>query len=133
VKRRAQLNGHRAAAPEGASLAADMAASLRSSLERISALHSELAAAYGDLARHVGTGLAVLGEASLYGAMPAPEPKLEFLATKDVAELLRVSPRTVRRMVGEGRLPTGVQVTPGRSVWRRCDLDAWFEDEASRG
>ena len=50
-------------------------------------------------------------------------PADDYLTIPDVADLLKVSVKTVRRLAGRGDLPcfrVGVQVR-----FRRADLDAW--------
>ena len=102
------------------------------SVERLtnSALHAELAAAYGALAQDLGNGLDVLGEASLYAPVPAPEPQPDFLTDRQVGELLGVSAKTVHRMAEDGRLPAPIRISPKRVRWRRGELDQRLAGEA---
>jgi len=43
----------------------------------------------------------------------------------ELARLLRVSTRTVRRMAAQGRLPKSVDYSP--SLWVRTHIEAWIE------
>lgn len=53
----------------------------------------------------------------------------EWLSTHDVADLLAVSPATVRYWRHRGTGPRGVNL--GRQVrYRRVDVEAWVEDRA---
>jgi excisionase family DNA binding protein len=108
---------------------------LASALERIAALHGDLARTHGDLARAYGDlrgnaekGLAAFVETSLHELVPPTSLDPEFLTDKQVGELLKVSPRTVHRMAEEGRLPAPVRITPGRVRWRLRDLEVHFAD-----
>src|SRR5689334_8352919 len=58
---------------------------------------------------------------------PATPPVLELLTIEQVAEMLQVSTRTVRRAI-DARGLRAVQVA-GRGTWRvrRQDLDAWLD------
>lgn len=49
-----------------------------------------------------------------------------LLRIGELAELLRVSPRHLRRLADSGRMPAPVRL--GHSLrWRRADLLAWIE------
>lgn len=48
-----------------------------------------------------------------------------LLAVDDVAALLSVSPRTVRRMADSGAMPRPVKLS-SLVRWRRADLDQWL-------
>ena len=52
-----------------------------------------------------------------------------LLTLQEVAERLRVAPRTVQRMVAAGRLPAPVTISPGRSRWLRSSIDAFLEGQ----
>ena len=49
-----------------------------------------------------------------------------YMTLKEVAELLKVSERTVYRLAGEGTLPG---FKPGGGAWRfrRRDVEAWVD------
>jgi excisionase family DNA binding protein len=49
-----------------------------------------------------------------------------FLTLREVAEVLRLHPRTVREYVRRGELQG--RIVGGRYRFRRCDLDAFFEN-----
>lgn len=53
------------------------------------------------------------------------EPLL--LDAQDVARLLSLSAKTVRRMNAAGRMPRPVQLSPGAIRWRYRELSAWIE------
>ena len=55
-------------------------------------------------------------------------PTLLFLTTIEVAEILRISRRTVERMRVEGTGPRYLKVGPGkrsRVIYRQQDVEAW--------
>ena len=54
-----------------------------------------------------------------------------LLTQKDVANYLRVAPRTVQRMVAAGELPPPIRLSPGCSRWRRGDIDAHLDGRRS--
>jgi excisionase family DNA binding protein len=59
--------------------------------------------------------------------MPAKDPRDALLTAKDVAGLLNVDIRTLRRLRHLGDVPK--PITVGRVLrWRRRDLDRWLED-----
>ena len=49
-----------------------------------------------------------------------------FLTLREVAEVLRLHPRTVREYVRRGELQG--RIIGGRYRFRRCDLDAFYEN-----
>ena len=90
-------------------------------MERIAELYDDLAEAHRALAEQAAAGLAVLGDASLHGPMPKVA---KLLTPAEVAELLGVHPRTLRRMELAGEIP--LPVGEGKAKrWRRADLDKW--------
>ena len=54
-----------------------------------------------------------------------------MLTPKTLAELLKVSARTVRRMRSDGLLPEPIQFGTCER-WRRSDIDRWLEQEAAK-
>ncbi len=50
-----------------------------------------------------------------------------LLTVDDVAELLSVSPRTVRRMADSGAMPRPLKLA-SLVRWRRSDIDRWLAD-----
>jgi excisionase family DNA binding protein len=53
----------------------------------------------------------------------------EFLTEAELAALLKVTPRTVKRWRAEGTGPSWIRV--GRGIrYRRRDVDAWLERQA---
>jgi len=61
-----------------------------------------------------------------------PEPEEQLLTISDVALLLKISERSVYRLVGAGKLPG---FKPGGGAWRfrRADVEAWIDDEVRAG
>ncbi len=48
------------------------------------------------------------------------------------AAYVALSPATLRRRVQANDAPTPIQLTEGRRVWLREDLDAWLDRKAGR-
>lgn len=66
-------------------------------------------------------------------AQPVPvAPPRAVLTLKEVADELRVAPRTVQRMVADGDFPAPIQLGSNRPRWLRSEIDAWLEREAAR-
>ncbi|MFN8824468.1 MAG: helix-turn-helix transcriptional regulator [Planctomycetota bacterium] len=69
-------------------------------------------------------------------APPAPPAAAEtrpvLLTEAQVAELIQVAPRTLRRMVSTGRFPQPVKIGPNPESqqcprrWVRAEVDAWL-------
>jgi excisionase family DNA binding protein len=59
----------------------------------------------------------------------APVPAL--LTIDDLAEMLRVSTRTLRTWRHEGELPPAITIG-GALRWRRADVDAWLAKKGQR-
>ncbi len=93
-------------------------------MEAIATLYDDLAAAHRALVGEVENCLAACARSSLYKPVESAPPP-EFLTEADVAALLQISARTVRRRVSEGKLPAPIRVSPGRVRWRRQDLEDW--------
>ncbi len=58
-----------------------------------------------------------------------PQAVLWFLTTIEVAEMLRISRRTLERMRVDGTGPRYVKVGPGkrsRVLYRQTDVEAWL-------
>ena len=99
-------------------------------LERIAALHADLAAAYREMAvGFVDIQLAESPPSSLMDAVPTatptPGPGPELLTVEDLAARLRVSSKTIRRWRNEGRLPDAFEVA-GCVRWRAADVEEWL-------
>ena len=61
--------------------------------------------------------------------MNRPAPPLLFLTTIEVAEMLRISRRTLERMRVEGTGPRYLKVGPGkrsRVLYRQGDVEEWI-------
>lgn len=50
-----------------------------------------------------------------------------LLAVVDVATLLAVSTRSVRRMADSGQMPRPLRLSSSLVRWRRSDLDEWLD------
>lgn len=58
--------------------------------------------------------------------MPNESPTL-LLDTRDLSNELRLSRRTVQRMLAAGTLPEPVRLPGHRALrWRRADIEAWI-------
>lgn len=56
-----------------------------------------------------------------------PGPEASVLSKTEVASLLKVSEKTLDRMVAAGRFPCGVKVSPGSEpIWFGQDIAAWM-------
>ena len=98
---------------------------LTQALERVSGLHEDLAEAhldvarcYRDLGQDAEITLAALRQASVHADVPAPP---EYLTPAQVADRLKVHPRTLRRMELAGEIPRSVG-SGRRKRWRAEDL-----------
>ena len=118
---------------------------------RLAALYRALAEEHARLAAEGQVQLAVPGERALMSLVPAtatgplasasrdPLPDAPYprdfgrlLSVRDVADLLAVDERTIRRWRREGRLPNAVEVC-GVIRWRPEVVDQWILDrEAQR-
>ena len=50
-----------------------------------------------------------------------------LLSAQALADLLAISPRTLRRLDSAGRLPRAVRIGPQVKRWRRDEIFAWIE------
>lgn len=80
----------------------------------------QLAARAEDLARSLESGLA-----SLDRHEPCQRDMDPLLDQHELARLLRVGVRTLRRMRSDGRIP-GPIMFGTKPRWRRIDIDAWL-------
>ncbi len=104
----------------------------RDHLARLAAGHAELARAYGDLAADPDIQLAGSPDQRLMVAVDAAtEPSAPLLAVADLARLLNVTEKTVRRWRDEGRLPNAI-VVGGVVRWRPEDIDRWLQEGGER-
>ncbi len=55
-----------------------------------------------------------------------------YMTLKEVAELLKISERSVYRLAKDGKLPG---FKPGGGAWRfrRSDVEAWVDDQIAAG
>lgn len=105
--------------------------SITAGLQRVAALHGELARAYENLAKDVEIVLADLARQSVHPARMSPPPTTAgartakaLLKPREAAEFLDYHPRTLRRLEVKGVLPAAVG--KGRlKRWRRSDLEQW--------
>ena len=63
------------------------------------------------------------------GTVTQPAPPLWFLTTIEVAQMLRISRRTLERMRVDGSGPRYIKVGPGkrsRVLYRQSDVESWL-------
>ena len=90
--------------------------------EHLAALLKEAAQVCQKLSR---TPLADPGSPRLMDVAPG---RVEFMTVADVAEMLQVSPRTVRRWHRDTRLPKAILIG-GVTRWRREDILCFVEEQ----
>jgi excisionase family DNA binding protein len=56
---------------------------------------------------------------------------VKLLSEQDLAELLGVSARTIRRMHADGRLPRGKRISERRVRWSQDVIERWFSKRPS--
>lgn len=61
-------------------------------------------------------------------AEPEPAPGDSLLTVADLARLLRLDERTVRRRRRDGSIPAAIDIG-GSLRWRRSEIDAWLEEQ----
>ena len=61
----------------------------------------------------------------------AAQPPIEFLTTREVAEMLRVKERKVYDMAAEGEIPCR-RVT-GKLLFPRSEIEKWLSGDTARG
>ena len=71
------------------------------------------------------------GQEGLYIVGLAELPAGAMVDSQALAEVLTVSTRTLRRMVGRGEIPRGIRLG-GRSLWVAGKLVEYFNSEAER-
>jgi prophage regulatory protein len=65
---------------------------------------------------------------------PRPEPVGRDLLTKEeVAQFVRLSPRTIARYVARGRFPPPIRFSQSCVRWRRKDIEEYLRGLADRG
>ncbi len=60
-------------------------------------------------------------------AVSRPPAPAELLTTDDLAALLQIDERTLRRLVREGAVPPPIRIAGRILRWRRADLDRWLD------
>ncbi len=60
-------------------------------------------------------------------AKPEPLHGVAMLTPNELAKLIQVHTRTLRRMRHEGKIPEPVYLN-SRPRWRRADIDRWLEE-----
>ena len=105
-------------------------AAVAEDLARAARLLAEAAEILGNLAQDPDIRLAVSGNGAVMGAMsvaapgPATPPKL--FSANDVAGLVGVSGKTIRRWRTEGKTPPGI-VLGGVVRWQQDDINNWLK------
>jgi len=89
---------------------------------RLAALHAQMAEVYRELAE---TELAVSPDQCVMETM---SERHNLLTVSDLADTLRVDPKTVRRWRTDGLLPVAFEIG-GVIRWRAEDVDAWLEGQ----
>jgi excisionase family DNA binding protein len=64
-----------------------------------------------------------MGKPTEIGSAPA-----EFLTSEQLAELLRVDPKTVKRWRSNGDGPPFIRLGERRLIYSRADVDAWLAE-----
>jgi len=107
----------------------DLCAAGEGPLERLARLHAELGRTYAELARNHDIQLAVGADLSVMGAMPNCAETVAgldpLLTVADLAVLLQVDARTVRRWRSEGKLPDAVELG-GVIRWDSGVVRSWL-------
>ena len=86
----------------------------------------------GRLARHLEDGLADLGAGEPHAGVSQPSMASHgaLLDAEQMAELLRIDVRTLRRWRHEGKAPRPLK-GKGPLRWRRADVERWLAERAS--
>jgi predicted DNA-binding transcriptional regulator AlpA len=63
-------------------------------------------------------------------AAPATPSKPDLLKAEQLADMLQVDKRSIRRLLLEGALPFPIRLSDRIHRWRRSDIDAWLESGA---
>jgi excisionase family DNA binding protein len=94
-------------------------------LGRIAELHEQLAQAHRDLAGILQQQLAGAPDPRLMSHVPADPTPNRLLGTLEVADVLGLSQRSVRRLRRQGKLPPGIEVG-GTIRWRSEEIEEWL-------
>lgn len=63
-----------------------------------------------------------------------PEPGADFLTVEQVGAMFHLSPASLYTMRRRGEAPGSLAVKVGRRLlWRRSDLDQWWDEQSKRG
>ena len=82
------------------------------------------------LARRLESGLADLPDSEPSATVKPTAPFAELLGARELAALLAINARTLRRWKQEGRIPKPLR-GKGPPRWRRSAIDQWLEDQAA--
>lgn len=102
--------------------AAGSALAAQVKLARLADLLAELSGIVREVAQEA---LAVHAERALMSNVNEPATAARLLTTRDVAQKLALSERTVRRLRRQGVLPSGIEIA-GVIRWRPEEIDAWL-------
>ena len=97
-------------------------------LRRAGRLHFELGETFENMAESLALGLDGIANPWMHGDVASPKSELQsLLSVKDVAKLLKVNERTVRRWRKEGRLPAGKEIA-GVIRWNPDEIQDWLRN-----
>ena len=89
---------------------------------RLADLHNALADEYREIADHIRLAVYEV-QALMDGMVPG-----RLLSVRNLAALLDVDAKTVRRWREAGKLPPALEIS-GVVRWRPEDIDAWLEEQ----
>lgn len=82
------------------------------------------------VAEDLRNGLAAGADSEPVGAGGEAAVKSDLMTAAEVAEALRIHPRTLRRKRHQGKAPKPIR-GKGPLRWRRSDVDRWLEEGRS--
>jgi len=92
-------------------------------------LADEMAQILRQIAQDAANPLAGSPNECVHGSNVEPLPTLppKLLSVDDMADLLQVNQRTIRRWRMQGRLPSGIEIA-GVIRWHPDEIDEWIRD-----
>jgi excisionase family DNA binding protein len=107
-------------------------------LRRLAELFAEASEILGDLAAIQDIqldgvrDLSVIAPVETATDQPSPGTSLDLLSIADIARIVGVGDRTVRRWRPEGKLPPALEFG-GLLRWRRATIEAWIAEREEAG